>query len=81
MYSVSSYSGSLIGLTSVALDWNGSYCSYPITRCGVNNASYSNEEFKPQALSAYETHQKQSVHAFLHSLAMNPGEFKAGIRQ
>ena len=39
------------------------------------------EEFKPQALSAYEVHQKQSVHAFLRSLAGNPGEFKAGIRQ
>ncbi|KZV72776.1 cytochrome P450 [Peniophora sp. CONT] len=38
------------------------------------------EEFKPQALAAYETHQKQSVDAFLRALVTDPSGFKASIR-
>ena len=39
------------------------------------------EEFKPQTLAAYEEHQKESVHAFLRTLATEPNVFRPGIRQ
>ncbi|VDB88748.1 unnamed protein product [Peniophora sp. CBMAI 1063] len=38
------------------------------------------EEFKPQALAAYETHQRESVHAFMRTLVSDPDDFRAGVR-